>query len=54
MIFISILLFSISLIAWRQYSSDLATDDNEQPKILAMAHAIIELGIVIILRMKKI
>ena len=38
MIFISILLFSISLVAWRQYSSDLSTDDNEQPKILAMGN----------------
>lgn len=35
---ISILLLSMSLVAWQNYSDAISLDDTEQPKILAMAN----------------
>lgn len=38
MVTIAVMLLSMTLVAWQQYSTDLYMDDNEQPVIIAMGH----------------
>ena len=40
MVTIAVMLLSMTLVAWQQYTTDLNMDDKETPTVLAMGHTL--------------